>query len=146
MGARGPRAHGGGPPAPEVAAGGAAWGCAGAAGTGPNSAVMRKMWPVLVSRVSVLARAGVGTVCSTVKLVGEFFLDDGEGAVALRTEGLHGFGVEGGAVAAVADGQVGDDVAVGGREDDHVVVFAAGGEEDVVLGVEREAGAACALA
>src|SRR5579871_2089783 len=69
IGARGPRAHAGGPPAAGGAAGDAV--CGEAAGTGPNSAVIRKMWPVLLSRVRVLARAGVGTVCSTWKLVGE---------------------------------------------------------------------------
>src|SRR5579859_8225353 len=75
MGARGPRANaGGGPPAagvPGVAAGAGPCGGAGAAGVGPNSAVMRRMWPVFASRVNVLARAGVGTVCSTLKLVGD---------------------------------------------------------------------------
>ena len=35
------------------------------AGTGPYSAVISRIWPVLVSSVSVLARAGVATVCST---------------------------------------------------------------------------------
>ena len=40
-------------------------------GTGPYSAVIVKMWSVLESRVRVFARAGVGTVCSTAKLVGE---------------------------------------------------------------------------
>ena len=47
---------------------------ASAAGTGPYSAVMVKIRSVFVSRVSTLARAGVGTVCSTAKLVGEFSL------------------------------------------------------------------------
>ena len=37
-------------------------------------------------------------------------------------------------------------MAVGGGEDDHVVLVAAGGEEDVILGVQRQASAASALA
>src|SRR5580658_7179704 len=69
MGARGPRIQAGGPPAAGGGAGVAASG--GAGGTGPNSAVIAKMRLVLVSSVCVLARAGVGTVCSTLKLVGE---------------------------------------------------------------------------
>ncbi len=74
----------------------AAW--AGAAGTGPNSAVIVRIWLVFVSRVSIFARAGVATVCSTEKLVGEFSLHHGERAIALRAEGLHRRRVEGGAV------------------------------------------------
>src|SRR6202140_5303571 len=72
MGGRGPRIQGGavagGPPAAGVAfdSGG------GAGGTGPNSAVIVRIWLVFVSRVSTFARAGVATVCSTEKLVGEF--------------------------------------------------------------------------
>src|ERR1700693_1939105 len=72
IGARGPRiqagAPGGGPPARGAAP--ATW--AAAAGTGPNSAVIVRIWLVFVSRVSTFARAGVATVCSTEKLVGEF--------------------------------------------------------------------------
>ncbi len=55
-------------------------------------------------------------------------------------------GVEDGAIAADAGGQRGEDLAVGGVEDDHVVLVAAGGEEDAVLGVDGETGAAAALA
>src|SRR5579863_10291449 len=73
MGGRGPRIHAGafagGPPAAGLVGAGAAG--AGLAGTGPYSAVIDKIWFVLASSVSVLARAGVGTVCSTEKLVGE---------------------------------------------------------------------------
>src|SRR5208283_2123994 len=63
--------------APGAAAGGGATGAAagaGGAGAGPYSAVMSSRWPVLVSRVMVLARTGVVTVCSTTKSVGEFSL------------------------------------------------------------------------
>jgi len=49
--------------------GGGAFGAG--AGVGPYSAVISKIWLVFVSRVIVLARAGVGIVCSTEKLVGE---------------------------------------------------------------------------
>jgi hypothetical protein len=86
----------------------------------------------------------VGTVCSTRSWWANF-LDHGERAIALGAEGLHRGGVEGCAIAPVADGQIGDDVAVGGRENDHVLLVAAGGEEDVVLRVERQAGASAAL-
>ena len=65
-------------------------------------------------------------------------LDDGEGAVALRTEGLHGGRVEHRAVTAEPDGKVGDDVAVFGGENDHVVLVAAGGEENLVFDIEGE--------
>src|SRR6201998_396709 len=70
MGARGPRAYDGGAPGAGVAVA-AACVADGGGGTGPNSAVMSRMWPVFASSVSVLARAGMGTVCSTLKLVGE---------------------------------------------------------------------------
>jgi hypothetical protein len=52
---------------------GAAAGLQGAGG-GPYSAVMSRMWPVLVSRVRSWRGRGVVTVCSTTKLVGEFSL------------------------------------------------------------------------
>ena len=55
---------------------------------------------------------------------GRVFLDDRQRAVALRTEGLHGRGIEGRAVTPVADGEIGDDVAIGRGENDHVLVVA----------------------
>lgn len=77
---------------------------------------------------------------------GGVLLDDGEVAFAVGTEGFHGGGVEGGAVGASADGESVNDFAVGGVEDHHVLRVAAGGEEDVVLDVDGEAGAAVAFA
>src|SRR5215831_11704357 len=72
MGARAPRIHAGGPEDGPLAGG--AVSTTGSWGTGPNSAVMVRIWLVLVSRVRVFARAGVATVCSTEKLLGEFSL------------------------------------------------------------------------
>ena len=57
-----------------------------------------------------------------------------------------GRGVEDGAVGALPDGEGGEDFAVGGAEDDDVAGFAAGGEEDLVFDVDRQAGAPVALA
>src|ERR1019366_9827423 len=75
---------------------------------------------------------------------GRVLLDYGESAVALRSEGFHGGGIEGGSVATAADGQGGEDLAGGGVDDDHDLGRAAGGGEDAVLGVQREAGATVA--
>src|ERR1035441_405133 len=47
---------------------------AGGAGGGPNSAAISRMWSVLLSKVSVLARVMVFRFCSTTKLVGLFSL------------------------------------------------------------------------
>ena len=68
--------------------------------------------------------------------------DDGEGAVALRAECFHGFGIKGCTIGAIADGKICDDVTVRCGEDDHVFLVATRSEEDVVLGVERKVGAA----
>ena len=99
----------------------------------------------MVSRVIVFARNGVLTVCLTTKLVGEFSL------MTVRVPSpcelkVYRRWVEYRSVAAYADGQVGDDMAVGGREDDHVVIFPASAEQDVVLGVDSQTGAFAALA
>src|SRR3979411_2631986 len=51
---------------------GRAPGCGG--GGAANSAVINRMLPVLLSSVSVFARGGVFTFCSTAKLVGLFSL------------------------------------------------------------------------
>src|SRR5277367_573797 len=67
VGARGPRIQAGAPGGGPLADGGTAW-----VGTGPNSAVIVRIWLVFGSKVSTFARAGVATVCSTEKLVGEF--------------------------------------------------------------------------
>jgi len=80
------------------------------------------------------------------KAGGRALFDYGQGAVALRTERFHSGRVEGRAIAALADRQIGDDVPVGCREDNHVVVLAAGGEEDVVLDIQCEARASSAFA
>src|ERR1017187_1312814 len=73
------------------------------------------------------------------------FLDYGQRAAALRTEGFHGGGVEDGAIRAGAEGQGGDELAIVGIEHHHVRRLAAGGEEGVVLYVEGEGGGGAAL-
>ena len=77
---------------------------------------------------------------------GRVFLDDGERSFTLGAEGFHGAGVEGGAVGALAGGEDFKDFAVLCVEDDHVFLVAAGGEEDVVDGVDGEAGATATFA
>lgn len=74
------------------------------------------------------------------------FLDHCKSAVALRTEGLHCLRVEGSAVAPVPNRQIGDDMSVGRRQDDHVLVIAARCKKDIVLGVQSQSGASSALA
>src|ERR1700739_3455417 len=70
MGARGPRAYDGGAPGAGVVVAAACVG-GGGAGTGAKLGGVSRVCPGFASSVSVLARAGVGTVCSTLKLVGE---------------------------------------------------------------------------
>src|SRR3984957_15988449 len=88
MGGRGMRAQAGAP-----GGGGGALGAT--AGGGADLAVMREIWPVFESRVSVLARAGVGTVCSTEKLAGEFSLMTvrGPSPCELKVSMVSGLGV-----------------------------------------------------
>jgi len=88
-----------------------------------------------------LARAGVGIVCSTEKLVGESSLTTV--VVPSPCEVMASF-VAGLKVAPshpTPMGRSGDDMAVRSRENDHVVLLAASGEEDVVFGVKSEPGA-----
>jgi len=102
--------------------------------------------PGLVSRVQTLARSGVATVCSTTKLVGEFSLTmvsvpSPAEAKASMVAGLK--------VAPSTPVPVGRSVMMWPSVAERMIMFflvAAGGKEDVVLGVERKAGAAPTLA
>src|SRR5215469_260967 len=74
------------------------------------------------------------------------FLDDGQRAVAVGAEGLHRRGVEERTVGALADGLGVDDRAGVGIHDHEDVRLAAGHEEDLVFGVEGQAGGRAAFA
>ena len=77
---------------------------------------------------------------------GRILLRYRECAITLRAEGLHRRQVEGSAVGAVANGEISDDMPVRSRQNDHVLIVAARGEEDIVLRVQRKAGASSTLA
>jgi len=77
---------------------------------------------------------------------GGVFFDHGQDTFAEGAEGFHGVGVEGGSVGVAVGGEDVEDFAVRGVEDDHVFLVSAGGEEDIVGGVDGEAGAASAAA
>ena len=63
------------------------------------------------------------------------FLDDGQRAIAVRTEGFHRVRIESAAVAAAGQRKRGDDFSVVGAHDDAGCGVAAHDEQDVVLGI-----------
>src|ERR1039458_8080039 len=71
---------------------------------------------------------------------GRILLHHRQRAVALGAEGFHRLRIEGCAVAPHADRQIGDDMAVGRRQDDHIVLLAAGSEKNLVFRIEGESG------
>ena len=73
-------------------------------------------------------------------------LDHCQRAIALRAEHFHGVGIERHSVAPHAGRQVGEDVPIGCRQNDHVAFVAAGGKQDSVFRIERQARASAAFA
>ena len=132
----------GGPPAGGAAPAGGAGG--------------RRRWAVLGGDQKKIARLRVernrlgAQRCKDRLLHGEVsrrvLLDHRERAIALRAERFHRLGIERDAIAAHAGRQVSNDVPVRSRQNDHVVFFAAGGEQDAVLRIERQARASAASA
>ena len=84
--------------------------------------------------------------CSTTKLVGLFSLMTVNVPSRCELKASIVFGLNVGAVDAVADWQSGDDFAVVGIENHHRLRIVAGGEKDVILGVKREPAGTAALA
>src|SRR5205814_5872550 len=90
-----------------------------------------------VERESLRARHGLqslldGKTCRTI------FLDDGQCAVHLRTEGLHGGGIEHRAISPSAKRQGGEDFPRVCIQYDHVLRIAAGGEKNPVARIHSE--------
>ena len=73
------------------------------------------------------------------------FLDDSQRAVALRTEGFSGGGIESAAVGSVADRQCGDDLSVIGIEDHTGGGLVAHSEENMIFRVQTQPARPAAL-
>ena len=109
------------------------------------SAVISRMCSVFESNVSVFARTGVVTVCSTTKLVGLFSLITVTVPSPWELNASMVFGLNTAPSVPAPSGRVVQDFAVFRAHDHHGLRLAAGDEQDLILYVHGEPGAGSAF-